>query len=138
MQTPMLFVVAALALCAGGCAATKTESKPAGPVALSPQGWVRHVVLFKFKDDAKPEDVKKIEAAFAALPRQIAVIQAFEWGTNISPEGLNDGLTHAFFVTFASEADRDAYIKHPAHKAFVELLKPSLEKATVVDYFAKY
>jgi hypothetical protein len=40
-------------------------------------------------------------------------------------------------VTFKSEADRDAYLPHPAHKRFVDLLKPHLEKATVVDYWAQ-
>jgi hypothetical protein len=98
---------------------------------------LRHVVLFKFKDSAKPEDIKKVEDAFRALPGKINLIKDFEWGTNNSPENLNQGLTHCFFVTFASEKDRDAYLPHPMHTAFVEILKPYLDKATVIDYWAK-
>ncbi|MEZ5304182.1 MAG: Dabb family protein [Verrucomicrobiales bacterium] len=97
----------------------------------------RHVVLFKFKDDAKKEDVEKIEKAFAALKGKIDLIKDYEWGTNVSPEGLDDGFTHCFFVTFASKADLEKYLPHPEHKAFVAQLKPVLDKALVVDYVAK-
>ncbi len=57
---------------------------------------LRHVVLFKFKDSSSPEDIKKVEDAFRALPSKIKEVKAFEWGTNNSPEGLNEGLTHCF------------------------------------------
>ena len=95
---------------------------------------LRHVVLFKFKPAATPEQIKTVEDAFRALPSKINEIKDFEWGTNNSPEGLNEGLTHCFFVTFANEKDRDAYLPHPAHKAFGAILGPFLEKAVVVDY----
>lgn len=98
---------------------------------------LRHVVMFKFKDTSTPEDVKKVEEAFAGLSKKIALIKQFEWGTNNSPENLNQGLTHCFLVTFRSEKDRDAYIVHPDHKAFVEVLTPHLDKVTVLDYWAK-
>ncbi len=98
---------------------------------------LRHVVFFAFKSDASNSDIEKVEKAFAALPDKISEIQSFEYGTNNSPEGLNDGHTHCFLLTFGSEADRNAYLIHPAHKAFVDVLRPHLEKATVVDYWAK-
>lgn len=95
---------------------------------------VRHVVLFKFKDGTSKEQVEKIVAGFKELPKKISGIQEFEFGTNNSPEGLNEGLTHAFLVTFKTAKDRDAYLPHEAHKAFVEILLPHLDKAVVVDY----
>jgi len=101
------------------------------------KGVYRHVVLFKFKDDATPAKIAEIEKAFAALPKKIDTITDFEWGTNVSPEGLNQDLTHCFLVSFKDKAGLDVYLPHPAHKAFVELLKPSLDKVTVVDYVAK-
>jgi hypothetical protein len=97
---------------------------------------LRHVVMFKFKDGANSEDIKKVEAAFLALPGKIKLIKDFEWGMNNSPEKMNQGLTHCFFLTFNSEKDRDAYLVHPAHTAFVEVLKPVFDKATVLDYWA--
>ncbi len=98
---------------------------------------LRHVVLFQFKSTSTPEDVKKIVAAFKQLPSQISQIKSFECGTNNSPENLNEGLTHCFLVTFGSEEDRSAYLTHPAHVKFVELLKPHLERPVVVDYWTE-
>jgi hypothetical protein len=105
-------------------------AKDAAPV-------LRHVVLFKFKDGTSPEQVEKITKAFAELPKKIDTIKAYEAGTNNSPEGLNQGFTHAFIVTFADEKGREVYLPHPAHKEFVDLLLPSLDKACVVDFWAK-
>ncbi|HTU25414.1 MAG TPA: Dabb family protein [Pirellulales bacterium] len=101
------------------------------------QKLLRHVVLFKFKKEATPEEIQKVVTAFAALPKQIDTIVDFEWGTDVSPEKLSEGFTHCFLVTFRSAEDRDAYLPHPAHKKFVELIKPVLEKPFVVDYWAQ-
>jgi len=98
---------------------------------------LRHVVLFKFKADTSKEDIAKVEDAFSALPSKIPQIVGYEWGLNNSPEGLNKGLTHCFFLTFHSEEDRAIYLPHPAHKAFGALLTPHLEDVTVVDYWTK-
>jgi hypothetical protein len=97
---------------------------------------LRHVVLFKFKDGTSAADVKKVEDAFSKLPSQIKEIAAYEWGTNNSPENLNQGFTHCFFVSFKSDSDRGVYLPHPAHLAFVEVLKPVLDKVLVIDYWA--
>ena len=99
-------------------------------------GRLRHVVMFKFKDDAPAEEVRKIEDAFRALPSKVPEVVDFEWGTNNSPEGLADGFTHCFLVTFNDEKGREVYLPHPAHKEFVALLKPQLDKVLVIDYVA--
>lgn len=98
---------------------------------------LRHVVLLKFKESASPEDIKKVEDAFRALAAKIPAIQGFEWGTNISPENLNQGFTHCFLLTFRDAKGRDEYLPHPAHKAFGQLLRPHLDKVLVVDYVAR-
>lgn len=98
------------------------------------QNHLRHVVLFGFKAGTAPEAIETIAAAFARLPEQIDGISHFEWGENVSPEGLDRGLTHCFLLHFVSEAARDAYLVHPAHIAFGKLLEPHLEKVCVIDY----
>ena len=98
---------------------------------------LKHVVLFKFKDDATPSNIKKVEDAFRALPGKINTVKDFEWGINNSPEGLNQGFTHCFLVTFDDDKGRQTYLVHPDHLAFVEVLKPYLDKALVIDYLAK-
>lgn len=96
---------------------------------------LRHVVLFKFKEDVNKEDITKVEQAFKELPKKIPEIKDFEWGTNNSPEGLDKGFTHCFFLTFDSEDDRSIYLPHPDHKAFGQVLRPYLEDVLVVDYW---
>lgn len=102
------------------------------------QKQLRHVVMFKFKDSTSTADIQKVEAAFRKLPTQIKEIQSFEWGTNNSPEGLSNGFTHCFFLTFATEADRAVYLPHPDHKAFGAVLTPHLDKVMVLDYWAEH
>jgi Stress responsive A/B Barrel Domain len=120
-----------------GCLTACQEKQPEKQQVTTPEKMLRHAVLFKFKDDAPAEDVKKVENAFRALPSQIKEIKSFEWGKNNSPEGLDQGFTHCFFVTFSSEKDRETYLPHPAHQAFVEVLKPHLDKVLVLDYWAE-
>ena len=98
---------------------------------------LRHVVLFRWKPETLPEKIREIEAAFCALPSEIPQIVGFEWGTDVSVQGFDDGLTHCFVVTVASEEDRDAYLPHPQHAEFIALSRPHVDRITVLDYFAQ-
>lgn len=106
------------------------------PSANLPVKVLRHVVLFAFNEAAGPEEIQGIERAFSALPSQIETIHDFEWGVDVSVENLSQGFSHCFLVTFLSEADRDSYLPHPAHQAFVARLQPYLAKALVFDYWS--
>ena len=97
-------------------------------------GQVRHVVLFKFKDGTTPEQIKGIEDAFRALPKEVSEIRTFEWGTDMSVEKLAAGFTHCFFLTFDTAKDRDEYLPHPEHQLFGQKLQPILDKVLVIDY----
>ncbi len=98
---------------------------------------LRHVVLFKFKEGTTDAEVKKVEDAFSALPSKIPQIMSYEWGLNNSPEGLEKGFTHCFFLTFNSEEDRAVYLPHPDHKAFGQILSPFLDDVLVIDYWTR-
>lgn len=102
--------------------------------ALSADGPVRHIVSFKFKPEATPAEIQKIETGFAELKAKIPQVQSIEWGKDISPEGLAKGFTHMWVVTFANMPALKTYIDHPDHVAFVTLLKPSLEDVFVFDF----
>ena len=115
---------------------TKTKMTDTNKIE-NKSGQLRHVVLFKFKEGTSPADIQKVEAAFVALPSKIAEIKDFEWGINNSPEGLDKGFTHCFFLTFDSEEGRAIYLPHPAHKAFGKVLGPHLEDVLVLDYWTK-
>lgn len=96
---------------------------------------LRHIVIFKFKPDVTAKQIDEINLAFHELKHKIAEIKDFERGTNNSPEGLDKGFTHAYTVTFATEEDRAAYLPHPEHKKFVELIGGKIEDVMVFDYW---
>ena len=106
--------------------------------ALTPakKGEVRHIVVFKYKASATPEQINEVTTAFKALKDKIPGIVSFEHGVNNSPEGLNKGFTHVYQLTFKNAAARDAYLPHPEHKNFGALLGRLgvLEEPFVVDY----
>ena len=97
---------------------------------------VRHVVVFKYKADATDDQIAQVTDAFRDLQNSIPGITSFEYGTNMSPEGHDDGFTHVYLVTFESAADRDAYLPHPVHEKFGALLGELdiLDDIFVVDY----
>ncbi len=103
--------------------------------AQKKESQLRHVVLFSFKEASSEKDIENIIKAFEALPSKIKQIKGFEWGLNNSPENLNQGLTHAFILTFSSEKDRDDYLVHPDHEAFGKVVGPHIGKVVVVDFW---
>ena len=119
-------IIPCLAICAALLPTTVAAQK----------AQVRHVVVFKFKPDATPAQIKQVTDALRALKDTIPGIVSFEHGVNNSPEKKNLGFTHAFLITFESAAARDAYLPHPEHKKFGELLGSLkvMEDVFVVDY----
>lgn len=83
---------------------------------------VKHVVVFKFKQDATPAQIKETTEFFRSLKDKIPGIVSFEHGDNISSEGLNQGYNHVYLLTFENAAARDKYLPHPDHNKFGELL----------------
>jgi hypothetical protein len=99
-------------------------------------GPIRHVVVFKYKATATPDQIRQVTEAFAALRTSIPGITAFEHGVNNSPEGKNHGFTHAYVMTFTDAKARDTYLPHPEHRKFGQLLATLgiVEDVFVVDY----
>jgi len=118
---------------------TEQEVQKASVVIDQPEEkkkLLRHIVIFKFKEESSEEDINKLNEEFNALAKSIPVVQDFEWGLNNSPEDFHQGFTHCYLITFNSEKDRDeVYAPHPEHQAFVKNLQPHLEKVFVVDYW---
>lgn len=117
-----------------------SQPAPQGSAKDSDKGSekvLRHIVMYKFKPEISAGQVREVVDTFAALPKKIDVITAFEHGTNVSPEGKSEGFTHCFVVTFKDEAGRETYLKHPAHLEYVNVVKDRREKVIVFDYWAK-
>lgn len=108
----------------------------ANPVS-SADAPFRHFVSFQFKEGTTPEKQEELVKAFLKLKDQIDVVVDLEWGASENIEPLANGFTHSFLVTFKDKAGLATYLPHPAHEAFVGMLKPHLEKVYVFDYTAK-
>lgn len=96
---------------------------------------VKHIVLFKLKDEASEE--KKLEvmhafkAAIEALPAKISVIRKIEVGLNINPA---ETWSIALYSEFDSLDDVRFYATHPDHVAAGKLLAEVKESRACVDY----
>lgn len=122
------FLAAATAVTWTSTSAALGQDKPAKVL--------RHVVMYKFKAEASPAQVQEVIDAFAGLPKKIDAILDFEHGKNVSQEGKSEGLTHCFVVTFRDEQGLAAYLAHPAHDAYVAVVRDKREKVVVFDYWA--
>ena len=133
----LLITTLVLLFCLGSNAYSRNNESNSITVlhGMKKDSVLRHVVLFKFKEGTSTSDLHSITTAFSELSNKIDKIKDFEWGLNNSPEGLEKGFTHCFLVTFRSDADRDSYLPHPDHKAFVDLASPFIADVLVVDYW---
>lgn len=94
----------------------------------------RHFGVFEFKPEITPEQIKECFAAMQAMVGQIDGLLTMEHGPYKSDEGLNEGFTHGFIMTFDSPESRDAYLPHPIHLKVVDLVQPKLERIVVFDF----
>src|SRR5262245_54697469 len=110
---------------------------PIGESTAEQEGKVlRHIVMYKFKPETTPAQIREVIDAFGGLPKKVDTIIGYEAGTNVSKEGKSEGFTHVFVVTFKTEADLAAYLVHPAHEAYVKVVRDRRDKVVVFDYWA--
>ncbi|KAF4505209.1 hypothetical protein G6O67_007181 [Ophiocordyceps sinensis] len=107
---------------------------------------LHHVVMFSFKADTSAEAVMGACDEMAGLAKACVhpstakpYIKSLTGGKDISIEGMQNGMTHAFVVEFESVADRDFYVNgDETHRAFVEKYVASegaiVAKVLVVDF----
>lgn len=114
---------------------------PALPLAVraeaTPSKVLKHLVMYKFKDDCTPAQIQEVIDTFGGLPKKVDTIIGYDHGTNVSKEGKSEGLTHCFVVTFKDEDGLATYLKHPAHDAYVQVVKDRREKVVVFDYWTE-
>jgi hypothetical protein len=82
----------------------------------------KHLVLLRLKPQTTPEEIAEIFEALDDLQERIPGIVDICSGPYESPEGLHKGFTHAFILTLADGESRDAYLEHPAHEEFKQLI----------------
>jgi hypothetical protein len=95
---------------------------------------VHHLVVVKFKPDTSATTVSRLFAALARLKQVIPGIAHYAGGPYASPEGLNQGFTHGFLMTFTNAAARDTYLTHPDHEQVKRDFLPSIENVIAFDF----
>jgi hypothetical protein len=95
---------------------------------------VKHIVLFSFNFPLDSDEVRELNSNFDKLPSLIPEVMHYEAGGDMSPENLAKGFQMAYVLDFKDEKDRDSYLIHQHHKAFVEKAKPVLKDVLVLDF----
>ena len=79
---------------------------------------IRHVVMFRWRDDAPADAAANLSARLAELPGLIPEIRSYRFGAD---EGLADGnFDYAVVADFDDAAAFFTYRQHPAHQKFID------------------
>jgi hypothetical protein len=95
---------------------------------------VRHFGMFQFKDGVTSSEIDDCFTQMKGMVGQIPGLLDMEHGPYESAEGLNDGFTHGFIMTFDTPANRDAYLPHPEHERVRDIVVPRLARVVVFDF----
>ena len=95
---------------------------------------VKHIGLVKFKEGTSEEQINDLFSQLLDLSESVAGIEDYVSGPNTSPEGLNEGFTHGFVMTFTDAAARDAYLPHPDHERAKQTFLPLIDKIVILDF----
>ncbi|BDY13427.1 Dabb family protein [Hydrogenimonas cancrithermarum] len=93
---------------------------------------VVHIVMFRFEDENKSENIEKVKEMLEALPEKIPSLRSMEAGVDFlhSERSMDLVLTS----TFDDRDGLEAYRVHPAHQEVVAFIKEVTVESRVVDY----
>ena len=97
---------------------------------------IHHMVLIRFKPEITDERIEAFMDMVAELKQHVPGMRYFAAGKYASPEGLNQGYTHGFLITFESASVRDAYLGHPEHERVMQAILPHLDSVIAFDFEA--
>lgn len=126
-----LYVVRAMSIAGASCRQSELETEITAENAMAK---VKHISLMKFKEGTSPDEIDRLFDELLDITESIPGIEDYVSGANCSPEGLNQGYTHAFIMTFQDVAARDACLPHPEHERLKATLAPHLDSMLVFDF----
>lgn len=94
---------------------------------------VEHIVCFKFKPDATPEQEDRLISMLRGLKGRIPGIIDLTVGRNFTPE-RGQGHSVGLVVRFEDRASLAAYGPHPNHAPVKEYIAQVCESTLAVDY----
>ena len=95
---------------------------------------VHHMVLLAFTPGTPERTAADFFADLGRLKALLPGMVYFAGGPYCSPEGLNQGFTHGFLMTFHDAQARDEYLFHPEHEAVKARHLPAVEKVIAFDF----
>ena len=91
-----------------------------------------HIVMFKFKEENKKENIAKVEVELNALVEKIDVLKSMEVGVNFTDSERAFDLS--LYSRFEDKQDLSTYATHEEHLKVVALIKSVTTESKVVDY----
>ena len=91
-----------------------------------------HIVMFKFKEENKSENIDKATKMLNALVTKIDPLLSMEVGVDFSQTERAFDLS--LYSTFNTKEDLATYATHPDHLEVVAFIKEVTELSRVVDY----
>lgn len=91
-----------------------------------------HIVMFKFKEENKTENINKAKEMLNALTEKIEPLLSMEVGVDFSQTDRAFDLS--LYSTFNTKDDLSTYATHPNHLEVVSFIKEVTEVSRVVDY----
>jgi len=93
---------------------------------------VVHVVMFKFLDKNKQQNILEIKDKLEFLKKDIDTIVDLEIGIDINRGSRAYDMS--LLATFKTEDDLKQYATHPKHLEVLEFIHSVTEQSVVVDY----
>lgn len=101
---------------------------------------IRHVVMWKLKEEAegasKKKNAEKMKLILEGLKVNIDEIKSVEVGINITEEDDEVGSAHdvVLISDFETELDYTMYTRNAHHKKAIEFINSVIEERHFVDY----
>jgi len=94
---------------------------------------IRHVVMFRFKEEAGEAERRSVSEGLSALPDSIPEIVRYDHGSDLE---LREGnFDYVLVAEFADAQAFERYVGHPEHQRFVrERLTPAASERVAVQY----
>jgi len=91
-----------------------------------------HIVMFKFKEENKKENILKTKELLNALVAKIDELISLEVGVNF--DTAERAFDLSLYSKFATKENLNSYAVHSEHLKVVEFIKTVVEGSKVVDY----
>ena len=92
---------------------------------------IKHVVMWKFKEENKEENLKKARAMLLALPAVIGELKKMEVHFDITHSDMS--MDMMLDTEFLSVEDMKTYAVHPEHLKVSEFIRSVVESRVVLD-----